>query len=221
MCSSQRNATGNGIPKLLRLCHFHGLKEELARWRVDAFVREIEKEKRAGRILGFIRGLRLSARLVYALRDHLSSTGVEVHWGHIVDVGTGLCSPECDVIIHKPGSRGRWNGTEEPVMDFRFIDSRLTVAVVSCKSLIHRVDRGYCHRMAHYVANVLLFAECCHPARVKGLRRAAQEAGYRGFWYLYAWEPESSKYPHDETVWEDFLSQVEKLVTKHLADGQA
>lgn len=171
--------------------------------------------------MAFVRGLRLSARLVYALRDRLSATGVEVDWGHILDKQTGLCSPECDVIIHEPGYYARWNGTERPVMDFKFIEPQHAVAVISCKSLLRSVDRSYCERIRGYVGNVLLFAECCDPRKVSRLRRAAQVAGYKGLWYLYAWEAESSKYTHDETLWEDFLLQVEKLVRKNRADGQA
>jgi hypothetical protein len=190
------------------------MKEELLQWRIDELVREMESYKERGRILAFVRGLRLSARLIYVLRTALSDRGVEVSWGHLLDENERLCSPECDVIIHKSGSVQRWNGHEEPVMDFRFVSCTRAVAVVSCKSLLDSVDRdlkAYCAQMQRYVKRVLLFAECCRPRKVERLSRAAKEAGYGGLWYLYVLEEGSSEPTVDERVWMDFLQTLRRL----------
>src|SRR5258707_13284732 len=57
-----------------------------------------------GDILGFVKGLRLSARLIYFLRERLSETlsqsNLAVSWGQLLDDNCEFCSRECDVIIH-------------------------------------------------------------------------------------------------------------------------
>ena len=96
----------------LYLQEFHSLQEELSQWRVDPQIQEMERESPGGVILGFVKGLRLSARLIYAIREHLSTFGLEVDWGHLLTEEGDSCSPECDIIIHLPGWERRWNGYE-------------------------------------------------------------------------------------------------------------
>jgi hypothetical protein len=100
-------------------------------------------------------------------------------------------------------------------MDFKFIACQNAVAVISCKSFLKSVDREYCRKMNSYVDNVLLFAECCKPGSVNGLKRSALSAGYKGFWYLYKFDVETSECVHEESVWEDFLSFLENLSLNH------
>jgi hypothetical protein len=173
----------------------------------------MEKRKAEGRVLAFVRGLRLSAHLIYATRNALSRTELEADWGHIVDDEGLKCSPECDVVIHRRGHRGRWNGSSEPVMDFKFIDSRDAVAVISCKSYLRSIGRDYRQygrKVGRYARELWLFAECCPPTAVACLRERAREAGYRKFWYLYTWDGESSIQPNQE-AWFDFLKSVKAL----------
>src|SRR5258708_1132051 len=54
-----------------------------------------------GHILGFVRGLRLSARVLYFLREHLSETGLAVSWGHLLNDAQQSCSPEPEITIHE------------------------------------------------------------------------------------------------------------------------
>lgn len=195
----------------LDLTRFGTLKDELQRYRIDSVLRMKKKKAPGGDILGFVRGLRLSAQLIYALRDALSDTPLEVNWGHLLDDNGEYCSPECDVIVHKPGHVARWNGTEKPVMDFRFVKSRNAVAVISCKSFIQSVDHDYSKQMSRYLKNLYLFAECCLPSAVGKLQASAKAAGYRGFWYLYTWNRTTGIVSEDQAVWSDFLGNVRSI----------
>ena len=201
-----------GIGKRLDLEPFGQLCAAFSDWRIDPVIRMMEKEKAEGRILGFVRGLKLSAHLIYAVRDVLSATDLKVDWGHILDDQGLACSPECDVIIHR-GSRRRWNGHENPVMDFSFVDAANAVGVISCRSYLRSVTRDYrdyCRRVKRYVRRVWLFAECCPPAAVNRLEKTARSAGYANFWYLYTWDGESDLQPNGGG-WLDFLQAVQKL----------
>jgi hypothetical protein len=141
--------------------------------------------KYEGSILGFVRGLRLSARLIYFLREHLSSTDLEVDWGHLLQRNE-TCSPECDVVVHTKGHAREWNGSNNPIMSFKFIDAESVRAVVSCKSSVSSIDKAYPKTLKKYgVDHVFLFAECCHESKFPRLREAATRAGYRGLWCLY------------------------------------
>jgi hypothetical protein len=61
--------------------------------------------KYEGDILGFVKGLRLSAGIIYFFNQKLSShPELEVSWGHLLDEKQLSCSRECDVIIHSRGS---------------------------------------------------------------------------------------------------------------------
>jgi hypothetical protein len=197
----------------LDLGPFDALCGELGARRIDSVIPEIQQGTGRGRILGFVRGLRVSAHLIYAIRDALSGTDLEADWGHILD-GEGIsCSPECDVIIHRRGWKTRWNGRHDPVMDFKFIESSKAVAVVSCKSYVTRIGqehRDYCTRVKRYARRVWFFGECCNPEAVARLTRAARSAGYAGFWYLYAWDGKRSIEPNRQG-WLDFLRALRQL----------
>ena len=201
----------DGYGAYLNLAPFHALKAELARYRIDSLIQMLEKKREEGRILAFIRGLRLSAQVIYAVRNTISSAGLQADWGHLLDAQGEYCSPECDVIIHKPGCIAQWNGRKEPIMDFKFIDCREAIAVISCKSFTKSVDARYYKKLERYVDNVLLFSECCEPTAVDRLKHSAVKAGYQGFWYLYTWDRKSSIMQEDENVWLDFLNSLQQI----------
>src|SRR5437773_11273992 len=88
-----------------------GLAAELQTLRSHPPLTRRADGKYEGDILGFLKGLRLAARVVYFLRERLSGRGVQVNWGHLLDNKGQSCSPECDVIIHGPGHVREWNGS--------------------------------------------------------------------------------------------------------------
>ena len=213
--ASRHSGPGPGLmERRLWLGAFHSLAEELTQWQIAPEIVKMQRKRDPGLILPFVKGLRLSARLVYIIRDHLSSLPLEVSWGHLLSPDGDSCSPECDVIIHEEGHVARWNGTSEPVMDFKFISSEKAVAVVSCKSGARSVDREYPKRLKPYVKNVLLFAERCAPSAVARLKRSAREAGYKGFWYLYTLNAKTAMATHDENVWVDFLQVLRRIASR-------
>jgi hypothetical protein len=170
-------------------------------------------------ILGFVRGLYLSTRLIYALREKLSRYSLEVDWGHLLDTDSNYVSRECDIIIHKIGQITKWNGNKEAVMDFRFIRSNDAVAVISCKSLMNSIkskDVLYCSDLKPLVDNVLLFAECCHPTSVDSLKRKAKEAGYAGFWRLYSYTKKTSRMKIAPEDWEEFILTVDNICKEQI-----
>lgn len=191
---------------------FDALVGELKRWRVDP---ETQRTK-SGQLFSFVKGLRLSAGLIYIVRQLLRQTGstLEANWGQVLGSSGPVFSPECDVIIHRQGEFARWNGSEDAVMDFRFIESGRAVAVISCKSQLDaiRVDlRTYCASVKHYVDKVLLFAECCRPGAGDRLQDRARAAGYDSLWYLYTWDQERSMVHEEEAVWKDFAEYIRSL----------
>ena len=126
------------------------------------------------RMLYFVQGLRFSAELIYEIRNLLSSTTVKVHWCHILRGEDILCSPECDIILHRDGKRRSWNGNhEEPVFDFWFVQPEAVSAVVSCKSLIRSpsdVDDKFCKDLRRFaVKRIWLFAECCDRTKIDSI----------------------------------------------------
>jgi hypothetical protein len=195
--------------RLLYEERFISMFADFSHWRVDSFWRQMEAEKRKGRVLPFVRGLRLSSQLVYTVRELLSGTGLTANWGHLLDSDENLCSCECDVIIHKEGHIRQWNGG---IMDFRFIKQEQAIAVISCKSFLRKsdIDKEYCRDMINYVDKVWLFAECCGPKSVKGISKKAKELGYEKFWHLYTWSKQTDPEPN-RTGWIDFVKEVEKL----------
>jgi len=168
---------------------------------------------REGDILGFVRGLRLSARLTYFLRERLSGTQYEVDWGHLLDAALASCSPECDIVIHTKGHHRRWNGGEHPIMDFRFIQASAARAVISCKSTLSAIDTRYPQVVKTFgVKQVFLFAECCKESRFEGLRKTAKNAGYAGLYCLYFTNTNGMGVKQDERLYAAFVKSVSKVV---------
>jgi hypothetical protein len=170
--------------------------------------------KRTGEILRFVRGLRLSARVIYILRANLSSAHLEVSWGHLLNQDKASCSPECDIIIHEKGFVEKWNGDEHPIMDFRFIEARKTRAVVSCKSKLSDIDADYPKDLKRYgVKHVFLFAECCREDKFKALSAKAKKAGYMAVGCLYFTSPKGDGFKTDESLHASFSKAVCKCVS--------
>lgn len=200
------------ITKLLYEEPFKGIFGELVTWRIDPYIRQLEKEKKKGRIFPFVRGLRLSARLIYVIRDILSETNLTANWGQLLDEQGNYCSCECDIIIHHKGHERRWNGKDQPVMDFRFIKQQNAIAVISCKSYLRSgdIDVEYCKSMKPFVKKIWLFAECCGHNSVKSIEQKVLESGYKKFWYLYSWSNKTDPHPNMDG-WINFVKEVKQL----------
>lgn len=160
-----------GVAETFRVAGFQALFGELKTWRVSDDLKMLESAKGSALILPFVKGLRLSAQLIYMLRRELKQWGLEVDWGHLLDDEDQSCSPECDIIIHYKGNDGEWNGSDDPVMNFKFVKQSRAVAVISCKSFAKGVDAEYVPKLRPYVKHVFLFAECCAPNKVASLRK--------------------------------------------------
>jgi hypothetical protein len=210
-----------GYGKLLCEKPFRDMFSEFSAWRLDQFVRAQEKRRSKGRILPFVRGLRLSAHIIYAVREILEGSDLTANWGHLLDEKRTLCSCECDVIVHKNGHVEKWNGGEKPIMDFRFIDKKDAVLVISCKSLLKtdEIDREYSELMKPFVDKIWLFAECCGPKSLVNIKKAASDIGYEKFWALYTWSKKCDVVPNREQ-WNDFVKEIETLKTNHSSTKQ-
>lgn len=206
--------TGN-IGRLLQEERFMQIFADLTNWRVDPYIRQMAIERRGGQIFPFARGLRLSAQLIYLVRELLSGSGLTANWGHLLDRDLSYCSRECDIIIHKNGHFREWDGNHDPVMNFKFIRCENAVAVISCKSYLRTsdIDIEYCKSLKKFVSKVWLFAECCGPKSIKNIRKKARKYGYNKFWPLYTWAKETGPITYKEG-WIDFIHEVEKLKTK-------
>lgn len=207
---------GSGLVAQLECAPYRAMCQEFAEFRIDPVIRMMEKHKERGRILGFVRGLRLSAQLIYAIRDALSGSGLHADWGHLLDKNRNLCSPECDVIIYDGAFIARWNKHDKPVMDFYFVECSHAVAVISCKSYLANIDKEYIQTIKPFMEQVWLFAECCPRGKEAALRKKARAAGYRNLFYLYPWDGEISVEP-DRSEWTRFLKALETL--KHARRG--
>jgi hypothetical protein len=197
----------------LRRERFRQMNAELSGFRIEA-LRPARDPRHPGSILQFVRGLRVSAHLVYAIRDQLHGSELEAHWGHLIGADGITCSPECDVIIHRKGPVRHWNGSSEPVMDFWFVDSEHAVAVVSCKSLVESVgaDIGdYCQKVKRYVARLAFFAECCPQGKEQSVAESVRQAGYEMFSYLYSHNDSTGFQQPNEPGWDEFIEWVEDL----------
>ena len=222
----QRHATASGLassrkkaPKFgeaIKLEALVALTSELKMLRQYPPVTQRSAGRYEGDILGFVRGLRLSARVLYFLRDHLLGTGLNISWGHLISDNDESCSPECDIIVHKPGNVRRWNGYENPIMNFSFINARDARIVISCKSTITSIDTRYPKDLKkHGVDNVFLFAETCKASRLEGLRARAMKAGYAGLWCLYTTsEADPSIVQTDEPMLVDFGTHILKVANQ-------
>lgn len=197
------------ISKVLREEDFEEMYALLMTARIDRFIRPAKK-KQKGDILPFVRGLRFSALLIYAIREILSDSDLQVDWGHIVDEDTDTCSCECDIIIHHKGHIKRWNGN---IMDFKFIAPEKVVAVISCKSYMRGVsdiDKEYCKSLKPFINKVWLYAECCPPDISERISKRALGFGYKKFWYLYEWHKD--KDPQKNKIgWHKFIKEIQKL----------
>jgi len=200
------------MEKCLLTEKFHGLSGELVNWRMNPMINLMEETRDRGRILSFVKGLRFSARIAYLVRDILPAKSVHVSWGHLVNESGTSCSPECDIIVHKPGWLQKWNhGGKHPIMDFKFIKCSEAIAVISCKSLTRSIDKDYCNTLRPYnVGKVFLFSECCSPSSVKRLKQQAQAAGYAGFYYLYSMKKGGDTFAVNE---EGILAFIEEMGT--------
>jgi len=167
-----------------------------------------------GSILSFVKGLRISARLIYFLRNCLSEEDCEVSWGHILNASGQSCSPECDVIIHKKGHVKRWNGSgnSDCVMDFKFIRAKKVTAVISCKSIVADIDDDYPSQLKSYgVSKVYLFGECCSQSNYSNLRKKAKSAGYVDLFCAYFIDTKNDSPIRDDNHHYDFYDSIRTL----------
>jgi len=197
------------MAQTLALEPFRGLTEELVWYRQGQT--ESADGAQSG-VLQFVRGLRLSARLIYIMRERLSGSNLRVDWGHLVDEQRNILSNECDIIVHR-GSFRNWDGSDEPVMDFHFVMVENAIAVVSCKTTIDRVDAPYAKNIRRFVRNVCLFGERCSNKDKARLAQQARSAGYAGMWFLYAQEEDGDRNMADDKIL-DFLGFLDRLKTK-------
>lgn len=196
-----------------------GLNAELQKLRHHPPLTRRQGGKYEGDILGFVKGLRLSARVIYFLRECLSDTHFEVSWGHVLNAEEQSCSPECDIVIHSKGHIRKWNGDggADPVMNFRFVRAEGVRAVVSCKSRLDAIDPDYPKALKRFgISKVFLFAECCREDQLASLRAKAKGAGYSGLWCLYFTKKgtDDSIFSRDETMYVDFGNSIRKAVKK-------
>jgi hypothetical protein len=204
--------------EMLSIEQLVGLTAELQKVRHYPPLTHRHDGKYEGDILGFVKGLRLSARVIYFLRECLSEEAdLVVSWGHVLNADEQACSPECDVLIHTKGHIRNWNGDggSEPIMDFKFIRAQGVRAVVSCKSRLDSIDQNYPKALKQFgIAKVFLFAECCRHDRLDALRKAALKAGYGGLWCLYTTEAgtEETSFRTDETMYVEFGKAIRKAV---------
>lgn len=193
-----------------------GLAQSLYYLRLNRPVVTKSDKHQEGDVLGFVKGLRLSARLIYFLRERLSDCQCEVNWGHLLTPDKASCSPECDVIIHKPGHVAKWNGGHSPVMDFRFIRADNAVAVISCKSDLKHVDKKYPAQLAkHGIQQVYLFAECCLQKNYSRLKQGALNSGYSGLGCLYLLDGKGSLLI-DDKIHSEFITTIRCHINKAL-----
>ena len=211
MGAERSSILSGSMGKMLSIEKFQGLARTLAEWRKDPTLTLMDSKKSKGRILGFVKGLRLSAQIAYLIRNIMSSGNIEVNWGHLVDERGNSCSPECDIIIHQRGHIQKWNGSDSPIMDFRFIECKNALGIVSCKSLTRSINKEYCIDFQKYkMENIFLFAECCNSVSVDRLKEQTKDAGYKGFFYLYTFD-KNGYLNFDQKVYLDFIETIQSL----------
>ncbi len=208
----------SGYEQLLDREKYQKVKAGLQMYRIDTFIREVEAKQEAnkGTVLSFVRGLRLSALLIYAIRELLDGSSLTANWGHIIDEEGTFCSRECDIIIHDRNIVLRhWNGdgAGNHIMDFRFIPYNAAKVVISCKSFLRtsEIEVEYCQDMLKYVDKVWLFAECCGPRSEENIQERAMEIGYGNFWYLYKWNKDKNELSETVELWDDFVTVIKSL----------
>jgi len=201
-----------GISKILATQTVNSIIGDLSTWRIDDYIRDLEKRKAKGRVLPFVRGLRFSALLIYEIRTILSSKNLSVNWGHILDEDGELLSNEADIIIHKHGFFKQWNGNDKPVMDFKFVEKENAVLVISCKSYLRtsEIEVDYFNNMNNYVDKIWLFAEACGPESASNIEIEAKKIGYENFYHLYTWSPKS-EIKNNTEGWIKFIQDLKNL----------
>lgn len=201
----------------LALRKISSLVSELTEWRSNHEIRQAYKE--GGGVFDFVKGLRLATRLIYILKNNLSEYHLDANWGQILDNKGVYLSPECDIIIHKGTHVDRWNGEggEIPnVMDFRFVELRKVVVVISCKSYLTTIsqkDINYCQRLKPYLKRkkLWLFAECVPKGKEKAIDEKARSVGYNKLWYLYSWDEKNLQPEQNRPLWKRFLDELDKI----------
>jgi hypothetical protein len=210
----KRKAVKGGLGVGLRTEVLRGLIGELGQVRNYEPLVHKGKGKYEGGILGFITGLRLSARVAYYIREQLSETDYRISWGHLIDEQERSCSPECDIIIHKKGHIRKWNGFRKSIMNFKFVRARRAVAVVSCKSTLKSIDVDHPKNLKKFgIKNVFLFAESCKKGSYARLAKAARKAGYKGLWCLYFKDADGST-TIDDTMHIAFIESVKRAISR-------
>jgi hypothetical protein len=205
------NCCETGYAELLLREPYEAMLGEFTSWRISDFIRQIEASRSKGRVLPFVRGLRLSAHLIYAVRELLEGTDLTANWGHLLDQNGVFCSPECDIIIHRKAAHvKKWNGSCAPVMDFRFVSMDGALVVINCKSHLTSIDQDYPRQIEEYVKRVWLFCECCGPRSAGRLAAAAHSCGYEHFWHLYTWSQKTLPKQNIEG-WNNFVEEVKSL----------
>ena len=200
--------------KRLSTEQLRGLAQELQSLRNYPPLTQRSPGRYEGDILGFVKGLRLSARVIYFLREFLSGGHThEVSWGHLIDKYEQACSPECDVIIHKQGLIRKWNGFEKPIMEFSFISVESAKVVISCKSNLTSIDERYPSDLQRFgVNNIVLLAECCKKSQFKKFRAQAKSKGYKDLFVIYFIDEDDITMSIDDQMHIDFCHCVQKLL---------
>ncbi len=196
------------------------LTAELTDWRSNHEIRQADKE--GGGVFDFVKGLRLATRLIYILKNKLAQYSLDANWGQILDENGEYLSPECDIIIHKGKEVDRWNGEggdHGNVMDFRFIELKNVVVVISCKSYLTSIsvkDRKYCQRLKPYLKGkeLWLFAECVPIGKEKDLDKKSKEIGHNKLLYLYSLDEKNLQPDQNRPLWVKFLDEVDKMGAK-------
>lgn len=209
---SSTQETG-AFERRLYLGDYGKIFKDFSDWRMDRYLRLLEriKKKGWGKVLPFVRGLRLSARLIYVIRKHLEGSNLAADWGHLMSVGGEYLSPECDIIIYeKGGMLEEWNDkTKNAVMNFKFVKAINAKLVISCKSLLktNDIEEEYCAELRKHVDKVWLFAECCGHRSVEKIREKAEEFGYEMFFYIYTWSKKQGLNANEEG-WIEFIEAI-------------
>lgn len=205
----------NSIQSVLEEEHYDQIFSGFQKWHIGDFIRLLNQNNNKGGVLPFVRGLRLSAQLIYAIREILSGTKLKANWGHILDKDGNFCSRECDIIIHRKGHKRKWNGRKGGIMDFRFIENEKAVAVISCKSFVTSglltKEATYCDEMKKFVDKVWFFGECCSPESVTSLSKKATSIGFDSFWYAYTWDKKTNDTKENYVGWNQFIKEIQKL----------
>lgn len=194
------------------------VSQQLLSHRIDSFIREVEARegKNKGYIMSFVRGLRMSALIIYQLREILSDTQYSAYWGQIISDDGKYLSNESDILIsRKDAYEKKWNGDgDQNIMDFRFVKKDHVKAVISCKSFLTtaKIEKDYIENMKKYTDQVWLFAECCGPESVQTIKDTSLGFGYNKFWHLYTWSRSSGETKLDETIWKEFELSVRSLI---------